>query len=105
LIIEEEACGISHEYNGSAIILIVKPMEAAMAQILVRDLETETVDRLKARARGRGRSLQAEVKSILEQAAKLDVAEARALAAGIRRRLGRKRFEDSARSIREDRGR
>lgn len=76
-----------------------------MAQILVRNLETETVDRLKARARGRGRSLQAEVKSILEQAAKLDAAEARALARRIRRKFGRTGFDDSAELIREDRER
>ena len=76
-----------------------------MAQILVRDLDLETVDRLKARARGRGRSLQAEVKSILEQASKLEAEEARSLARRIRRRFRGKRFDDSTAMIREDRAR
>lgn len=76
-----------------------------MAQILVRDLDEEVVDRLKARARGQGRSLQAEVKSILEQAAKLDSERARALAQRIRRRFQGRPFEDSAELVREDRER
>jgi len=76
-----------------------------MAQILVRDLDPRTVDRLKARASSRGRSLQAEVKSILEQAAKLDVTEARALARRIRREHHGRRFEDSVELVREDRDR
>jgi plasmid stability protein len=76
-----------------------------MAQILVRDLEVETVDRLKARARSRGRSLQAEVKSILVNAARLDAGEARALAGRIRRRFRGRRFADSTDLIREDRDR
>ncbi len=40
-----------------------------MHQILVRDLEAETVELLKETARRNGRSLQAEVKQILEEAA------------------------------------
>jgi plasmid stability protein len=79
--------------------------ETAMAQILVRDLGEETVDRLKARARRQGRSLQAEVKSILEEAAKLDSGDARALARRIRRRFAGRSFADSSELIREDRER
>ena len=37
--------------------------------MLVRDLDPEVVERLKARARVHGRSLQKEVKVILEEAA------------------------------------
>lgn len=40
-----------------------------MADILVRDLADRTVKRLKALAESRGRSLQAEVKTILEREA------------------------------------
>lgn len=45
-----------------------------MAQVLVRNLNDRVVARLKKRARTQGRSLQAEVKTILEEAAK-DVPE------------------------------
>ena len=40
-----------------------------MAQILVRNLDDAVVDRLKQRAREEGRSLQAEVRTILSEAA------------------------------------
>lgn len=76
-----------------------------MAQILVRNIDTETLGRLKQRASDRGRSLQAEVKSILEQAAVIDAATARALAGRIRRRFRGRRFDDSTELIREDRER
>jgi plasmid stability protein len=58
-----------------------------MAQVLIRDLDPGLVDRLKERARARGRSLEAELRGILEAAAPADPREARALAARIRRRL------------------
>ncbi len=40
-----------------------------MARILVRDLEESTVEALKARAKANNRSLQGEVKAILDQVA------------------------------------
>lgn len=40
-----------------------------MAQILIRNLDPKTVARLKKRAKDQGRSLQAEVKRIIESAA------------------------------------
>ena len=40
-----------------------------MAKVLVRDLEPAVVERLKARAAQHGRSLQKELKAILEEAA------------------------------------
>ena len=46
-----------------------------MAQVLVRNLKEKVVARLKKRAANRGRSLQAEVKIILEEAAKEDTAD------------------------------
>ena len=77
-----------------------------MAQILVRNLDDGVVKKLKDRARGNGRSLQAEVKMILEKEAdepKLDMRAARKLADEIRSRLKGRKFSDSAELIRQDR--
>ncbi len=41
-----------------------------MAQVLVRDLDNDVVDKLKEQAKSQGRSLEAELRRILEQAAK-----------------------------------
>lgn len=76
-----------------------------MAQILVRGLAPETVARLKKRAKERGRSLQSEVKGILEQAAKMDAAAFKELATRIRRSIKSDHLFDSTAIIREDRGR
>jgi len=79
-----------------------------MAQILVRNLDEGVVKRLKARAKRRNRSLQAEVKSIIEQAAEapaLDMAAARKLCRDIRDRLGERRLPDSTSLIRRGRER
>ena len=77
-----------------------------MAQILVRNLEPEVVERLKARAESNGRSLQAEVAQILRQASRTKtMEEARAEAERIRRGFAGRRFPDSAELIREDRER
>lgn len=76
-----------------------------MAQILVRNLDDRVVERLKIRAHRDGRSLQSEVKMILEQAAKADMAGARELAEAIRKKMGDRSFDDSAKLIREDRDR
>ena len=76
-----------------------------MAQVLVRNLDPAVVERLKSRALGHGRSLQAEVKRILEQAAGVGAEDARALAARIRRRLAGRRHSDSAALVAEDRRR
>ncbi|MBI5888079.1 MAG: Arc family DNA-binding protein [Deltaproteobacteria bacterium] len=79
-----------------------------MAQILVRDLDKETVERLKKRARDDGRSLQSEVKFILDQAAQgptVDMEAARALVENIRKKFKGRRFPDSVKLIREDRNR
>ena len=79
-----------------------------MAQILVRNLKESTVKKLKGRAKRGGRSLQAEVKVILEEAAdepKLDMAAARKLADEIRSRFEGREFTDSVKLLREDRDR
>jgi plasmid stability protein len=75
-----------------------------MPEILVRGLDQETLDRLKRRARTSGRSLQQEVKAILEQSAgMLTMAEMRRLSRAWKHRLGGPTVTDSADLIREDR--
>jgi plasmid stability protein len=76
-----------------------------MAQVLVRELRPEVVTRLKARARRRGRSLQAELKEILERASLQDALDARAVALRIRRRLAGRGHSDSVDLLAEDRAR
>lgn len=76
-----------------------------MPDILVRDLTSETIERLKARAQRHGRSLQGEVKLILEGAAILSMEEARAVSDQWHRRLAGREYRDSADTIREDRER
>lgn len=78
-----------------------------MAQILVRDLDRGVVERLKKRADQNGRSLQAEVKMILEQVAQIDYDEAWERIERFREkmRLSGRAFSDSAELIREDRDR
>ncbi len=77
-----------------------------MPQILVRDLDKKTVDSLKARARKNGRSLQAEVRLILEREAlspKVDMETARIMALELQKKFKRGDFPDSVELIREDR--
>ncbi|MPZ49379.1 MAG: hypothetical protein GEU75_08805 [Dehalococcoidia bacterium] len=84
-----------------------------MSQILVRDLSPETVDELKQRAKQNRRSLQAEVRAILEEAAReaeralqrqQRTDELRQLAAWSRQQHG-PQTSDSVDLIREDRDR
>ncbi len=75
-----------------------------MSQILVRDLAPEIVERLKERARGNARSLEAEVRVILENAAgQYTTAEFAEVAAAWRKRLAGRAHSDSAVLTREDR--
>jgi plasmid stability protein len=81
-----------------------------MPEVLVRNLEEAVVERLKARARDNGRSLQAELKLILEQAARPaparpSRAEYRALADRVRASLMNQPQTDSAALLAEDRAR
>lgn len=76
-----------------------------MSQILVRNLDDAAVERLKSRARAHGRSLQAEAKDILEQSARIDVAETRKLVDCIRKSFEGRKFDDSTELVREDRNR
>jgi hypothetical protein len=81
-------------------------MEGNMAQVLVRQLDEKVVARLKRRAKEHGRSLQSEVKTILEEAVP-DYEAAWKRIEGFRKRLKKsgRRFTDSAALIREDRDR
>lgn len=77
-----------------------------MAQLLVRDLDPTVVARLKEQARQNHRSLQGEVKAILEQAAATATRdEALAMIDKWQRRWGDRVFSDSTQLIREDRER
>ena len=75
-----------------------------MGLILVRGLDQRTIERLKERAHSNGRSLQQEVKALLEHAAEtLTMREARRLSERWRRRFDGRSLSDSAQLIREDR--
>lgn len=76
-----------------------------MPQLLVRNLDEDTIKRLKTLAKQHGRSLQGGVKVVLEEAATLPIAEVSSLLEKWQRRLARRRFSDSARIIPKDRGR
>ncbi len=76
-----------------------------MTEILVRDLDPIIVTRLKARARMHGRSLQKEIKLILEQSAPVDCTQALALSEKWQSKLGGRSFSDSTDQLREDRNR
>ncbi|WP_447974453.1 FitA-like ribbon-helix-helix domain-containing protein [Nitrospira sp. Kam-Ns4a] len=77
-----------------------------MAQVLVRQLDDKVVERLKRRAKEHGRSLQSEVKAILEEAAPdYEAAWKRIERFQKRLKAPGRRFTDSAELIREDRDR
>lgn len=79
-----------------------------MAQILVRNLDEDIVESLKRRAKRDGRSLQSEVKLILEQAAlepKIDIEAALKICKQFRRKLKGRGLPDTLELIREDRNR
>lgn len=76
-----------------------------MAQILVRNLDEATIERLKARARNAGRSLQAEAKLVLEAACCMSLDEVRAAAGRWQRRFAGRIGGNSAEMVREDRDR
>jgi len=75
-----------------------------MPDILVRNLDAQTLRRLKAQAKRHGRSLQAEAKEALRRAAGRSIAELLVTGEAWRDRLG-EGFDDSGDAIRADRGR
>jgi plasmid stability protein len=80
-----------------------------MSDLLLRGVEPETVKRLKARAKRNERSLQAELRVILHQAAEREVAEVMTFEEGVRfaaemrKKLEGKIEGTTAELIREDR--
>ena len=79
-----------------------------MGQLIVRNLDDRIIEALEARAARQERSLEAELRVILERAAAervIDIAEARARAERISRSLEGRPHSDSAALIREDRDR
>ena len=77
-----------------------------MAQVLVRQLDKKVVVRLKKRAKEHGRSLQSEVKTILEEAVPdYEAAWKRIERFRTRLRKSGRTFADTADLIREDRDR
>lgn len=76
-----------------------------MPNILIRDVSQKTVDQLKARAKQHNRSLQGEVKHLVEETVKTTGEAALLRARKIRASFGAKIFTDSAELLREDRNR
>ncbi|HLR31345.1 MAG TPA: hypothetical protein VK074_02575 [Fodinibius sp.] len=75
--------------------------------VLIRNIDEETLGKLKKKASANNRSLQAELKLLLESHAGPDIEEVRAMAREFIRKYkaeGRK-FSDSTKDIREDRER
>ncbi len=71
----------------------------------MRDIKKAVIDRLKARAKLHGQSLQVELKGILEKAASTDAASARKIAARLRHKLSGRSHSDSALLLAQDRSR
>lgn len=77
-----------------------------MAQILVRNLNKRIVTRLKERAKKDGRSLQSEVKTILEQAVNepvMDLSEAKKISDQFQLKFKGRKFPSSTKLLHEDR--
>lgn len=75
-----------------------------MSQILVRNVEPEVVEKLKARAKKNGRSLEAEARTILKQAIEISD-DWRTQVEEIRKLFEGRSFIDSVELLREDRER
>jgi len=78
-----------------------------MAQVLIRELDQETVTRLKAQSELHGRSFEGELRFILNEAAAKGYGEVDMLAESrkIKALFKGKRFADSSSLLREDRER
>lgn len=76
-----------------------------MPNILIRDVSQETVNQLKERAKRHNRSLQGEVKRLIEETVKTTGEAALLRTRKIRASFGKKTFSDSAELLREDRDR
>jgi plasmid stability protein len=74
-----------------------------MGQVLIRDVPNDVVERLKAKARVNGRSLEAQLRLVLEEASHLDRAEFLALADAIAESTRGRPQSDSTEIIRRSR--
>ena len=74
-----------------------------MAPVLVRNLPTEVVRKLKLRAKQHRRSLQEELKAILENAARQNAKDVQAKVNQVRKLFAGRKFGDSSELIRQDR--
>lgn len=73
-----------------------------MAQVLIRDLPDDLVDRFKERARSRGQSLEAHLREVLEESVRGDREEFLRFAREMRERSG-PQTTDSTQLIRDSR--
>ena len=76
-----------------------------MSQLLIRNLEEETILRLKALAKAHNRSLQGEVKLILEEVARQPDELPSAIAERWQGYFAGRSFSDSTEQVRQDRER
>lgn len=76
-----------------------------MAQVLIRDVAPEVVDKLKARAQRNRRSLEAELRLIIEKAVAETAVDMLAEVDRVRALFAGRTFEDSTALQREDRER
>ncbi len=76
-----------------------------MPNILIRDVSQKTVNRLKTRAKQHNRSLQQELKAVVENSTGYSAESITQRAASIRKKLAAKgkTFTDSVELLREDR--
>jgi plasmid stability protein len=76
-----------------------------MADVLIRGIEPEVIERLMARAHAKGLSLEAELRLILREAANQDKASTATELGRIRALFAGRAFSDSAELLRADRNR
>jgi len=78
-----------------------------MANVLLRDIPKEVLNRLKNMAKAHNRSLQQELRVVLENTASQTLPDVFQKTSELRKELRKKavRFTDSAKLLREDRGR
>ncbi len=74
-----------------------------MANVLIRDLDDDILEQLKAAAKAHGRSLQAEIHEVLRNASARKLANTRRLSTQWLKRLRGSSHTDSTALIREDR--
>jgi hypothetical protein len=76
-----------------------------MADLLIRNLEPTVIQRLKQLAKQHHRSLQGELKYIVEKATKLSLKDAKAISQKWHKQLSDGAFSDSTELLRRDRDR